>query len=178
MNTASTITLERPTPQRATITFTNPPVNLVVAETVVRMHEIVSDLTDDPDIQVVVFKSGLPDFFINHFDLAAAADRPAAEDENAVPIWTDPVLRLSRAPFITIASIRGRTRGGGGGGGTERPPRFLGRDRALEVILTSSDSDADTPATTSSCAPPDPPTQQSHIETSRKLWLGFGNSRQ
>ena len=119
------------------MTFTNPPVNLVVAETVVRLHEIVSDLTDDPDIQVVVFKSGLPDFFVNHFDLAAAADLPAAEGENAVPIWTDLVLRLSRAPFITIASIRGRTCGGGGG--TERPPRFLGRDRALEVILTSSD---------------------------------------
>ena len=79
MSTASTITVQRSTPQRATITFTNPPVNLVVAETVVRLHEIVSDLTDDPDIQVVVFKSGLTDFFINHFDFAAAADLPAAE---------------------------------------------------------------------------------------------------
>lgn len=174
MNTSSTITLERPTPQLATITFTNAPVNLVVAETVIRLHEIVADLTVDPDIQVVVFKSGLPDFFMNHFDLAAAADLPATEGANAVPIWTDLVLRLSRAPFITIASIRGRTRGGGnelsmaldlryasrekalfgqpevglgllpGGGGTERLPRFLGRDRALEVILTSSDYDADT----------------------------------
>ena len=125
MSTASTITVQRSTPQRATITFTNPPVDLVVAETVVRLHEIVSDLTDDPDIQVVVFKSGLPDFFINHFDLVAATDLPA-----------------------------------------------------LEVILTSSDYDADTTATTSSCAPPDPPTQQSHVEASRKLWLGVGNSRQ
>ena len=83
------------------------------------------------------------------------------------------MLRLSKAPFITIASIRGRTRGGGnelalaldlryasrekalfgqpevgsgllpGGGGTERLPRFVGRDRALEVILSSSDYDTD-----------------------------------
>ena len=83
------------------------------------------------------------------------------------------MLRLSKAPFITIASIRGRTRGGGnelalaldlryasrekalfgqpevgsgllpGGGGTERLPRFVGRDRALEVILSSSDYGAD-----------------------------------
>jgi len=43
-----------------------------VPETVIRLHEIVVDLSEDPDIQVLVFKSGLPDFFINHFDIAAA----------------------------------------------------------------------------------------------------------
>lgn len=89
-------------------------------------------------------------------------------------MWTDIVLRLSKAPYITIASIRGRIRGGGnelalafdlryasrehamfgqpevgsgllpGAGGTERLPRFIGRDRALEVILTSDDYDATT----------------------------------
>ncbi|TDO46800.1 enoyl-CoA hydratase/carnithine racemase [Kribbella sp. VKM Ac-2527] len=173
MNRPSTISIERPNPKIANITFANPPVNLVVGETVTRLHELVKELGDDPDIQVVVFKSGVPDFFINHFDLAAAADFPAPEDEDEVPIWTDLVLRLANAPYITIASIRGRTRGGGnelalaldlryaslekamfgqpevgsgllpGGGGTERLPRFVGRDRALEVILSSSDYDAE-----------------------------------
>jgi enoyl-CoA hydratase/carnithine racemase len=82
------------------------------------------------------------------------------------------VLRLSKSPVISIASIRGRTRGGGnefalacdlryasaekalfgqpevgsgilpGGGGTERLPRLVGRDRALEIILSSQDYDA------------------------------------
>jgi enoyl-CoA hydratase/carnithine racemase len=91
-----------------------------------------------------------------------------------VPVWTNLVLKLSKAPYITIAPIRGRTRGGGnelalafdlryagrekaifgqpevgggllpGGGGTERLPRTIGRDRALEVILTSADYDAST----------------------------------
>jgi enoyl-CoA hydratase/carnithine racemase len=173
MNRPSTISIERPNPKIATITFANPPVNLVVGETVTRLHELVVELGDDPDIQVVVFKSGVPDFFINHFDLAAAADFPAPAGEDAVPIWTDLVLRLTKAPYISIASIRGRTRGGGnelalafdlryasrekalfgqpevgsgllpGGGGTERLPRFVGRDRALEVILSSSDYDAE-----------------------------------
>jgi enoyl-CoA hydratase/carnithine racemase len=136
------------------------------------LHELVVELGGDPGIQVVVFKSGVPDFFLNHFDLAAAADFPAPEGSDAVPIWTDVVLRLTKAPYITIASIRGRTRGGGnelalacdlryasrekamfgqpevgggllpGGGGTERLPRFTGRDRALEIILSSSDYDA------------------------------------
>jgi enoyl-CoA hydratase/carnithine racemase len=172
MSQPGTISLERPAPKIATITFSNPPVNLVIGETVTRLHQLVAELGDDPAVQVVVFKSGVPGFFLNHFDLAAAADFPVPEGNDAVPVWTDVVLRLTKAPYITIASIRGRTRGGGnelalacdlryasrekamfgqpevgggllpGGGGTERLPRFAGRDRALEIILSSSDYDA------------------------------------
>ncbi|MGW2521552.1 enoyl-CoA hydratase/isomerase family protein [Streptomyces sp. NPDC001617] len=174
MSEPSTIHYERTSPQIAKITFANPPVNLIVGETVLRLIEIVEELATDPDIQVVLFDSATPDFFYNHFDLAAAADFPAPEDPDAVPAWTNLVLELSRAPYITIAVIRGRTRGGGnelalaldlryasrekaifgqpevgggllpGGGGTERLPRAIGRDRALEAILTSDDYDADT----------------------------------
>jgi enoyl-CoA hydratase/carnithine racemase len=174
MSEQSTIHYERSSPQAAKITFANPPVNLIVGESVLRLTEIVEKLANDPDIQVVVFDSATPDFFYNHFDLAAAADFPAPEGEDAVPAWTDLVLKLSKAPYITIAAIRGRTRGGGnelalaldlryasrekaifgqpevgsgllpGGGGTERLPRTIGRDRALEVILTSDDYDAAT----------------------------------
>jgi enoyl-CoA hydratase/carnithine racemase len=174
MSEQSTIHYERTSPQVATITFANPPVNLIVGETVRRLIEIVDELATDPDIQVVVFDSATPDFFYNHFDIAAAAEFPTPDGEDAVPVWTDLVLKLSRAPYITVASIRGRTRGGGnelalaldlryasreaavfgqpevgsgllpGGGGTERLPRAIGRDRALEVILTSDDYDADT----------------------------------
>ncbi|MFE7767294.1 enoyl-CoA hydratase/isomerase family protein [Streptomyces sp. NPDC057438] len=170
----STIHYERTSPQIAKITFANPPVNLIVGETVLRLIEIVTELATDPDIQVVLFDSATPDFFYNHFDLAAAADFPAPEDPDAVPAWTNLVLELSKAPYITIGAIRGRTRGGGnelalaldlryasrekaifgqpevgsgllpGGGGTERLPRAIGRDRALEAILTSDDYDADT----------------------------------
>ncbi|WP_406167615.1 enoyl-CoA hydratase/isomerase family protein [Streptomyces canus] len=174
MSEQSTIHYERTSPQVARITFANPPVNIIVGETVLRLIQIVEELATDPDIQVVVFDSATPDFFYNHFDLAAAADFPAPEDENEVPAWTSLVLALSKAPYITIAAIRGRTRGGGnelalaldlryasrekaifgqpevgsgllpGGGGTERLPRAIGRDRALEAILTSDDYDADT----------------------------------
>lgn len=174
MTEQSTIHYERTSPQVAKITFANPPVNLIAGETVLRLTGIVDELTTDPDIQVVVFDSSVPDFFYNHFDLAAAADFPAPEDEMTLPVWTDLVLKLSKAPYISIATIRGRTRGGGnelalafdlryasrekaifgqpevgsgllpGGGGTERLPRTIGRDRALEVILTSADYDAST----------------------------------
>lgn len=174
MSEQSTIHYQRTSPQAAKITFVNPPVNLIVGETVRRLTEIVEELAADPDIQVVVFDSATPDFFYNHFDLAAAADFPAPDGDDAVPAWTNLVLALSKAPYITIAAIRGRTRGGGnelalaldlryasrekaifgqpevgsgllpGGGGTERLPRSIGRDRALEVILTSDDYDAET----------------------------------
>ena len=174
MSEQSTIHYERISPRVAKITFANPPVNLIVGESVLRLTEIAGELASDPDIQVVVFDSATPDFFYNHFDLTAAADFPAPTGEDAVPAWTDLVLKLSKAPYITIAAIRGRTRGGGnelalaldlryasrekaifgqpevgsgllpGGGGTERLPRAIGRDRALEVILTSDDYDADT----------------------------------
>ena len=113
MTNQSTIHYERTSPQIAKITFANPPVNFIVGETVLRLVQIVDELAGDPDIQVVVFDSGVPDFFFNHFDLAAAADFPAPEGEDAVPVWTDLVLKLSKAPYMTIATIRGRTRGGG-----------------------------------------------------------------
>ncbi|KZX20803.1 enoyl-CoA hydratase/isomerase family protein [Rathayibacter tanaceti] len=172
MTTTSTITFERTSAQVARITFANPPVNLVTGETVLRLAEIVERLSTDPDIQVVVFDSSVPDFFYNHFDLAAAGDFAPPEDENEAGIWTTLVLALSKAPYVTVAVIRGRTRGGGdelalaldlryasrekalfgqpevgsailpGGGGSERLPRVIGRDRALEAILTADDYDA------------------------------------
>ena len=172
MNHPSTVILERNNPRLATITFANPPANVTTVETVARLTGILGEFEQDPDLQVVVFKSAVPDFFLNHFDLAAVGELPVPE-KGALPIWTDLVVRLTRAPFISIASIRGRTRGGGnelalacdlryasiekakfgqpevgaglvpGGGGTERLPRMIGRDRALEAILSSSDYDAD-----------------------------------
>ena len=131
MSQPSTISLERPAPKIATITFSNPPVNLVVGQTVTRLHELVAELGDDPGIQVVIFKSGVPDFFLNHFDLAAAADFPVPEGSDAVPIWTDVVLRLTQAPYITIASIRGRTRGGGNELALACDLRYASREKAM-----------------------------------------------
>jgi 1,4-dihydroxy-2-naphthoyl-CoA synthase len=63
MTEQSTIHYERTSPQVARITFDNPPVNLIVGETVLRLAAIVDELADDPDIQVVVLDSAVPDFF-------------------------------------------------------------------------------------------------------------------
>jgi enoyl-CoA hydratase/carnithine racemase len=169
----ATITVETVTPKIRKVVFANPPANLIVPETVARLREVVVALSEDPAVQVVIFTSGTPRFFYNHFDLRQAAKFPSVPGEVSSPAWVDLVIRLSKAPFISIASVRGRTRGGGnelslamdlryaskehaffsqpevgtgilpGGGGSERLPRLIGRDRALEAILTSQDYDAE-----------------------------------
>jgi len=176
MKHASTITVERATPKIVKIQFANPPVNLIIPETVTRLHEVVKELCEDENVHVVIFTSGIADYFYNHFDLTRMSEFPEdleSSEANGISVWTDLVIRLSKAPFISIGAIRGRTRGGGnelslafdlryasrekaffgqpevgsgvipGGGGSERLPRLIGRDRALEVILSSEDYDAD-----------------------------------
>ena len=95
MTEQSTIHYERTSPLVAKITFAN----LIVGETVLHLTEIVDEFATNPDIQVVVFDSSVPDFFYNHFDLAASADFPAPEGEGAVPVWTELVLKVSKAPI-------------------------------------------------------------------------------
>lgn len=166
------VKLDKRTPQLWQVTIANPPFNLVVPEIVSALHTVVKDMDRDPEVKVIVFRSELEGYFINHFDLSKAQDFPIESTNPPLPTWTDLVLRLSKSPVISIASIRGRTRGGGnefslacdlryaslekalfgqpevgsgilpGGGGSERLPRLAGRDRALEIILSSQDYSA------------------------------------
>ena len=159
---------DRTYPGRWTITFSNPPINMFVPTTIVELGTLMTDLEADPTVKVVVFQSANPDFFIAHLDVSKAAERPGVLD-----LWRDFVLRLSSAPVVSIAKIRGRTRGIGnefvlgcdmrfasrqsalfgqpevgtglvpGGGALEWLPRLVGRSRALEIVLSSDDFDAD-----------------------------------
>jgi enoyl-CoA hydratase/carnithine racemase len=173
MSKASPVTVDRPNPKIARVTFTNPPVNTMIPEGITALYDSVTAFEQDDDVQVVIFDSGIPDFYVNHYDGTRAGDLPAPAHEGAPPLWTDLVLRITKAPFISIARIRGRARGAGaelamacdlryasiekaffgqpetgiaivpGGGGAERLPRAIGRDRALEAILTAADYPAD-----------------------------------
>jgi len=78
-------------------------VNLIVPETVFRLREVVKELSEDEKVQVVIFTSGIAHLFYNHFDLTRVAEFPIGSEANAIPVWTDLVLRLSKASFVSIA---------------------------------------------------------------------------
>ena len=126
-------------------------------------------------MKVVVFDSAVDGFFLTHYDFLAPLEDsakipPGPTGLQALP---DMLVRLSRAPVVSIASIRGRATGVGselalasdmrfasrekailsqwevgaglvpGGGPMARLPRLMGRGRALEVLLGADDIDGD-----------------------------------
>jgi enoyl-CoA hydratase/carnithine racemase len=169
------IRLERVTPEYWRITFDNPPFNLFGPETIPQLNSVITQIETDTKVKVVVFQSAVPGFFLTHFDfvppLSATTDMPPGV--TGLPALPDMLVRLSRAPVVSIVSIRGRTTGVGGelslasdmrfasrekaalsqweigaglvpgGGPMARLPRLIGRGRALEMLLSGEDISAD-----------------------------------
>ena len=161
----------------ATVTISNPPVNVISMALLGELETLSIELKADPDLTVVVFRSADPDFFLAHFDVAAILERPiGSEPQRDAQLKQFHVLceRFRTMNKIIIAQIEGRVGGGGselsaafdmrfgvkgktrvnqmevplgiipGGTGTQRLPRLIGRGRALEVILSGDDMDAET----------------------------------
>jgi enoyl-CoA hydratase/carnithine racemase len=156
------------------VTLDNPPINLFDPEMTVGLQVLMDRLDQDKAVKVVVFDSADPDYFISHVDLVRAGELDLKPGPTGLSPWPDVARRLELSPFITVALVRGRARGVGseflqamdvrfasrerailsqielgtgvipGGGGLERLPRLIGRARALEVIASSDDFDADT----------------------------------
>jgi enoyl-CoA hydratase/carnithine racemase len=161
-------------PELWTVTFDNPPVNLVDPEMILELQALVDRLERDPDVTVVVFDSANTDHFLGPYDMSRAADTPSAPGPTGMPPWIDLTVRLSRLPVVSIALIRGASRGVGqefalacdlrfaslertaidqpevragvvpGGGAISRLPALVGRGRALELILGSEVFDGGT----------------------------------
>jgi len=154
------IRFDRRSPGYCRVTFHHPPINTITATTVAELAELVGLIEEDQDLNVVVFDSANPDFYL--------AD---SAGPHAMHAWLDLLVRLSRAPVVSIASIRGRARGAGsefvlacdlrfasrenallghfqvgtgvvaGGGPTATLCRLVGRGRALEIALVADDLD-------------------------------------
>ena len=167
--------IERLTPAYWRITFDIPPFNIFGPETIPQLNEAITQLERDPQVKVVVFDSAVPGFFLTHYDFVPPLSDTTnlAPGPTGLPPLPDMLVRLSRAPVVSIVSIRGRATGVGselslasdmrfasrekailsqwevgaalvpGGGPMARLPRLIGRGRALEVLLSGEDIPGD-----------------------------------
>ena len=100
----SQFNVDRTRPGLCTVTFSNPPINMFGPSTIEELSALVKELEADPSVKVVVFQSANADFFIAHFDVGNAAQRPAV-----LGLWRE--LCFDPHAVVSIAKIRGRTRG-------------------------------------------------------------------
>jgi enoyl-CoA hydratase/carnithine racemase len=169
------IHLTRRSPHYWRVTIDHPPLNIFGPDTIPQLDEVVTAIETDEDVKVVVFDSAVEGFFLTHYDFLAKLEDttrlpPGPTGLQPLP---DMLVRLSRAPVVSIASIRGRATGVGselalacdmrfasrekailshfevgagvvpGGGPMARLPRLMGRGRALEVLLGADDIPGD-----------------------------------
>jgi enoyl-CoA hydratase/carnithine racemase len=151
-----------------------PPMNLLGPELVRDLVSLIRAAEADDAVNVLVFKSADPDYFISHVDLTQVVEyRAEAAALTGEASIASLFRHLSASPLVTIAQIEGRVRGAGsefvsacdmrfaakekavfgqfepafgqipGGGGVQYLTRLLGRARALEVMLSADDYDAD-----------------------------------
>ena len=157
------------------VTFNNPPLNIFGPETIPQLNEIITALETDKEVKVVVFDSAVEGFFLTHYDFLAKLEETTSLPPGPTGLQPlpDMLVRLSRTPVASIASIRGRATGVGselalacdmrfasrekailsqwevgagivpGGGPMARLPRLMGRGRALEVLLGADDIPGD-----------------------------------
>jgi enoyl-CoA hydratase/carnithine racemase len=157
------------------VTINHPPLNIFGPDTIPQLNEIITALETDEHVKVVVFDSAVQGFFLTNYDFLAKLEDTTSLPPGPSGLQPLPgmLVRLSRAPVVSIASIRGRATGVGselalacdmrfasrekavlsqfevgagivpGGGPMARLPRLMGRGRALEVLLGADDIPGD-----------------------------------
>ena len=151
-----------------------PPMNLLGPELVRDLVSLIQRAEADDAVQVLVFSSGDPDYFISHVDVTRIEEyRTEAAKLTGEASIALLFRHLSASRLVTIAQIEGRVRGAGsefvlacdmrfaaresaifgqfepafglipGGGAAQYLVRLMGRGRALEVMLSAEDYDAE-----------------------------------
>jgi len=168
---AKQLRLSKVSPNYWRVTFDNPPLNLMGPEFVVEFGKIMTAIESDEQLRVVVFDSAVEGFFLNHSDFTVKLEELTSlpQGPTGLEAWPDILVRITHAPVVSIAKIRGRATGNGseitlacdmafmsrekgllsqwevgvgmvaGGGPMARLPRLIGRSRALEVLMSSED---------------------------------------
>lgn len=154
------------------VTLARPPANALGLPILEGMHRAIDAAESAGDVKVLIVASGLDGFFaagadIKHMSTIDAASFTAYGDK--MRAVND---RLAAAPWISIAAVDGLALGGGlelalactmrvssqrgrfglpevklglipGAGGTQRLPRLVGRGRAIDIMLTARQVQAD-----------------------------------
>ena len=95
-------------------------------------NALIDKIESDPTLNVVVFKSSDPDFFIAHYDISSVAAFAALPPgPTGLDPWNDVLVRLSRVPALTVAALRGRARGAGSQFVLACDVRFASKERAV-----------------------------------------------
>lgn len=155
------------------VSFKNPPLNLFSPEMLNGLELVAAQMQRNPELRVIVFDSAIENYFIAHFDIFRGAEILGKKTSSGLAPWFDVAKALFDSPVVSIAKIRGRTRGVGiefaaacdmrfasrenavfgqfevgvstipGGGSMEFLPLLVGRSRALEIIIGADDFNAD-----------------------------------
>lgn len=150
-----------------------PPMNLLGPELVRDLVSLMQQVEAAHAVKVLVFKSADPDYFISHVDVTRIKENRAEAARLSGEESVGQMLRHMTSRLVTIAQIEGRVRGVGsefilacdmrfaaresavfgqfepafgvipGAGGAQHLARLMGRGRALEVMLSAQDYDAD-----------------------------------
>ncbi len=175
MTMSKQIYLTRRSPHYWQVTINHPPLNIFGPDTIPQLNEAITAIETDKELKVVVFDSAIDGFFMTHYDFLAKVEETTSLPPGPTGLQPlpDMLVRLSRCPVVSIASIRGRATGVGselalacdmrfasrekailshfevgagivpGGGPMARLPRLMGRGRALEVLLGAEDIPGD-----------------------------------
>ena len=165
------VRLNRTSPTYWRVILDNPPLSLMGPAFVLQLREILEAIETDDRVRVVTFESAVEGYFLNHSDFLAKLEdlTNIPQGPTGLEAWPDILVRLTRAPVVSIALVRGRATGNGselalacdmtfasrekaifsqwevgvgmvaGGGPMARLPQLIGRNRALEVLLSSED---------------------------------------
>lgn len=109
-----------------------PPMNLLTPELVRDLVSLIQEAEADDAVQVLVFKSADPDYFISHVDVTRISEyRAEASKLTSEPSLARLFHYLSESRLVTIAQIEGRVRGVGSEFVLATDMRFAARESAI-----------------------------------------------
>jgi enoyl-CoA hydratase/carnithine racemase len=153
------------------ITLNRPPANALGMPIIEGLHTVL-DAADALPAKVIVVSSALPGFFAAGADIKHMSSVDAASFSAYGDTLRGAVERLAAHPAVSVAAVDGLALGGGlelamacslrvagssarlglpevklglipGAGGTQRLPHLVGRGRALDIMLTGREVDAE-----------------------------------